>query len=91
MNPYLVFALRVLAFAGLVVAFVFFALSLPPRMGSRLMVMFGAGAYLAFFVEGPSWGTLERTSARPLVVVLGVLMMGGAAFWLWSVRSAVAP
>ena len=91
MNPYLAFALRVLAFAGLVVAFVFFALSLPSRIGSRLMMMFGVGAYLTFFVEGPSWGTLERTSARPLVIVLGVLMMGGAAFWLWSVRGAVSP
>jgi hypothetical protein len=89
MNAYIFFALRVLAFIGLVAAFVFFALSSPPGISSRLIAMFGVGAYLTFFVEGPSWGTLERISARPLVVVLGLLMMGGAAFWLWSIRGLV--
>ena len=88
MNSYLSVALRALAFVALVGVFFYPAIGFPGR--GRLIGMFGAGAWLLFFVEGPEWGTLERTSARPLVIVLGVLLMGGAAFWLWSLRSALS-
>ena len=89
MNAYLGFFLHIFVFLGLVVAFGYCALVLPVRMASRLTGMFVVGAYLTFFVEGPSWGTFERTSARPLVIVLGLLLMGGAGLWLWSVWGAI--
>lgn len=91
MNPYLSLALRILAFVALVALFFYLAIGLPGRSGGRLIGTFGAGAWLLFFVEGPEWGTFERTSARPLVIILGVLLMGGAAFWLWSLRSTLLP
>lgn len=90
MNPYLSLALRALAFAVLVGVFFYLAIALPGRSGGRLIAMFGTGAWLLFFVEGPEWGTLERTSARPLVIVLGLLLMGGAGLWLWSLRSVLS-
>jgi hypothetical protein len=90
MNPYLAFALRVVGFLGLVGGFIALAIHnpLPGRATARLIAMFGTGAVLAFFVEGPTWGTLEPVSARPLVVVLGILLMAGASWFLWSAQSA---
>ncbi|HEX5790973.1 MAG TPA: hypothetical protein VFY13_07450 [Luteolibacter sp.] len=52
------------------------------------VLMFLSGAVSATLIDHEV-GSLDRTSLRSLYVILGVLLMLGSGFWMYSLRDAV--
>ncbi len=53
------------------------------------IAMFLVGAVLVSVIDHYA-GTMEPTNLRPLHIVLGVLLMGGAMVWLHVLRNGLA-
>jgi uncharacterized membrane protein YbaN (DUF454 family) len=60
-----------------------------PFVYGRLSVIFLAGAVMAFFAQGQQYGTLQPVSTRPIMVVVGVLLMGAGLVWGLTIRGHV--
>ncbi len=78
-----------LIFAGLVigdVVFVLPGLKSAPSIYSRLFTLFIVGAVFAVFIEGPKYGTMQPISTRPIMIALGILVMGGSVLWAMMIR-----
>ena len=60
-----------------------------PFIYGRLMVFFLAGAVLALFVQGPRYGTIDPISTRPVVITMGVLLMGAGLVWGFAIRGHI--
>ena len=59
------------------------------RMSMRLAVMYIVGAYCAIFAEGTTLGTMQPISTRPVMIIVGVMMMGASLMWLLALRDAL--
>jgi len=57
-----------------------------PFLFGRLVVMFGAGAFIAFFVQGPSLGNMPPNSTRSLMIGLGLLLMVTSVVWTLAIK-----
>ncbi len=80
---------KIVAFQVVVLAYVLLILrsvSSAPFVYARLFVIFLAGAIVAFFVQGPQYGTLQPISTRPIMILLGVVVMGAGLLWTISLR-----
>jgi hypothetical protein len=71
----------VLLFLGPIVA--------APLLYGRLLALYVAGTAVALFVQGPQYGTIDPISTRPLMVGLGVLLMGACLLWSFVLRSHI--
>jgi hypothetical protein len=60
-----------------------------PRVYCLLLAMFGAGAAMTLFMEGPQYGTIDPISTRPAWVGLGLVIMGAALLFSFSIRSQI--
>jgi hypothetical protein len=60
-----------------------------PTIYIRLFTIFVAGAVTALFVQGPVIGAMPPNSTRPLMVVLGVVLMGTSVVWTLAIRGHV--
>src|SRR6185295_10803457 len=47
-----------------------------PTLFWRFFFMFVAGAVIALFGDGPSYGTMEPVSFRPICIIVGAMLMG---------------
>ena len=57
--------------------------------GVRLVTLFIAGAWLAVFYEGESFGYFPPVSTRPLWVVLGTAIMAASVLWMYAIGSTI--
>jgi fumarate reductase subunit C len=80
---------KLVAFQVVVLAYILLILrnfSSVPFVYARLFVIFLAGAVVAFFVQGPQYGTMQPISTRPVMVFLGAVLMGAGLLWTLSLR-----
>ena len=83
---------KLLAFQVLVAAYVLLflrQLASAPFAYGRLLAFFLVGAVMAFFVQGPQYGTIDPVSTRPLVIGLGVLIMGASVGLAFAIRNHI--
>ncbi len=83
---------KLLTFQVLVVAYVLLFLSQfasAPLIYGRLLAFFLVGAAFAVFVQGPQYGTIDPVSTRPIMIGLGVLMMGASLLWAFVIRNHI--
>ena len=57
-----------------------------PTVYARLLTMFVTGAVMTIYVQGPSYGTLDPISTRPVWVLIGVMLMGASLLWMLVLR-----
>ena len=60
-----------------------------PLIYGRLLAFFLGGAVLALFVQGPQYGTIDPVSTRPIMIGLGVVMMGASLAWAFAIRNHI--
>jgi hypothetical protein len=60
-----------------------------PFVYGRLLALFFVGAVMAFFAQGPRYGTIDPVSTRPLVIGLGVVIMGASLVWAFAIRNHI--
>lgn len=60
-----------------------------PFIYGRLLALFAGGTIMALFVQGPQYGTIDPTATRPLMVALGVIMMGTSLVWTFAIRGHI--
>ncbi len=80
---------KILTFEALVVGYVLLAwdgIISAPFIYVRLLLMFLAGAINAVFVEGPTYGVIHPVSSRPVMIFVGVVLMGGSLLWSFALR-----
>ena len=82
-------ALALEALVGGYVLIFFKRIVAEPFAFARLLPLFVAGAVIALFVQGPQYGTIDPISTRPLMVVLGITLMGASLVLSFAVRSAI--
>ena len=82
--PYRALALEALV-GGYVLVF-FREIISEPFLYGRLLALFVWGTIMTLFVQGPQYGTIDPISTRPLIVVLGVLIMGASLVWAFAIR-----
>ena len=82
--PYRALALEALV-GGYVLLF-FREIISEPFLYGRLLALFVVGTITALFVQGPQYGTIDPISTRPLMVVLGVIIMGASLVWTFAIR-----
>ena len=82
---------KVVTLLGLLAGFLCFAqdFSEAPLLYGRLLLIFVAGAVVALFVDGPSIGSIDPVSTRPVMVVLGVLLMAAGVVWMLAIKNHV--
>ena len=81
-------ARKVVLFLGLLACFLACTgqFQLPFRVYARLATIFIAGAICTVFVDGTTIGTLQPMFTRPVMIVIGVLLMGASVVWLLALR-----
>ncbi len=80
---------KILTFEALAVGYVLLAwdgIISAPLIYGRLLFMFLAGAISAVFVEGPNYGVIHPVSSRPVMVFVGVVLMGGSLLWSFALK-----
>jgi hypothetical protein len=58
-----------------------------PLIYGRLLAFFLLGVVMALFVQGPQYGTIDPVSTRPIMIGLGVVMMGASLVWAFVIRN----
>ena len=84
---YKLLTLQVLV-AGYVLLFLGQLVSAPFLYG-RLLALFLMGGIVALFVQGPQIGTIDPVSTRPLMVGLGIIVMGASLVWALAIRNHI--
>ena len=74
--------------AGYVLLFFGEIMSAPGIYG-RLVALFLGGTVMALFVQGPQFGTIHPVSTRPVMIALGVLLMGTSLLWGFAIRGHI--
>jgi hypothetical protein len=83
---------KILALQMLVAAYVLLFLRQfvsAPLIYGRLLAFFLAGAVAVLFVQGPRYGTIDPISTRPVMIVLGILLMGASLVWGFAIRGHI--
>ena len=81
---------KLLGFQALVIGYIllfFRQFASAPFVYGRLLVFFVIGAAVAFFTQGPQYGTIQPVSTRPLMIALGVVVMGASLVWGFAIRN----
>ena len=60
-----------------------------PELFGRFFFMFLAGAVIALFGDGPSYGTMEPVSFRPICIIVGVMLMGAILVWTFAIKNHI--
>ena len=63
-------------------------LDAPSYLIARLLPLFIAGTVFLIFVKGPTYGTIDPISTRPLMVLLGFLMMVVPTLFVFLLKGA---
>ena len=56
----------------------------------RPFLLFIIGDVLAVFIRGPIYGRLQPISTRPIMIILGVLLMAAPVVWLLTASASLS-
>lgn len=57
-----------------------------PTIYLRLFTMYVVGAGMALFSKGDQIGTLQPISTRPVLIIVGLLLMGAGFVWTLAIK-----
>jgi hypothetical protein len=85
-------AYRLLALQVLVAGYVLFfrrEIISAPFLYGRLLALFIFGTVMALFIQGPQYGTTDPISTRPVMIALGVVVMGASVLWAFVIKGHI--